>query len=155
MTIKLPSTICALLFLLIAHPSQAADWDRQQTAVWELVSQSWVDDTAGIGKWPGNYVDEDARSWNAGWPVPRDKASIAKWSRFGAQNSKVLQYELFPLAIVIKNDTAVVHYSVVSVTENHEQKRKRDQTGNIETLVKDGKNWKFVSLTSFDKGTKD
>jgi len=153
MMIRITGTICALLILLIAHPSQAADWDRQQTSVWKVVAQSWVDDTAGNGKWPGKYVDEHAASWNASWPVPRGKASIEKWSRFGAENSKMLQYELFPQAIVVKNDTAVVHYSVVTVSENHEQKRKRDQTGNIETLVRDGKTWKFVSLTSFDQGS--
>lgn len=152
MNIKVTGTICALLWLVLTTPIEAAEWNKEQTKVWNLVAQSWVDETTGNGKWPGNYVHKDVVSWNSGWPVPRGQASMEKWSRFGDQNSKTLQYELFPLAIVIKNDTAVVHYSVVSVAENHEKKRKREQGGTVETLVRDGKSWKFISLTGFDIG---
>ena len=151
----LVSTLCAAFLLLTAQFSLASDWDRQQSAVWEVVAQSWVDDVAGNGKWPSDYVHKDAVSWTAVWPAPRGKASMEKWSRFSAQNGKVLEYELFPMAIVVENDTAVVHYSVVEMSENHEKKRKRNQSGNVETLVKDGKTWKFLSLTGFDQGAKD
>ncbi len=77
---------------------------------------------------------------------------MAKWSRFSDETSKALEYELFPAAIVVVGDTAVAHYSTVVVRENYEKKRKREVEGLIETLVRDGRSWKFLSLTSFEQG---
>ena len=73
-----------------------------------------------------------------------------KWSRFSDQSNTTLMYELFPAAIVVVGDTAVVHYSAVQVSENYEKKRERSSEGLVETLVRDGNTWKFLSLTSFD-----
>jgi hypothetical protein len=126
------------------------DWSKDQTAVWSVVSQSWEDEVARNGKWPGDYIHEDVVSWGASWPQPRHGASMIKWSRFGEQSGKTLAYELFPVAVVVVGDTAIVNYNTVSVAENYEMKRERSAQGLIETLVRDGGSWKFLSLTSFD-----
>lgn len=47
-------------------------------------------------------------------------------------------------------NTAVVNYNSVTLAENYNMRRKRSTTGLIETLVYDGKTWKFMSLTSFE-----
>jgi hypothetical protein len=78
-------------------------------------------------------------SWGASWPQPRNSASVTKWSRFDQQTGKTLIYELFPVAVVVVGDTAVINYNSVTVAENYEMKRKRSTTGLIETLVHDGK----------------
>jgi len=109
-----------------------------------VVTDSWTDDVAGNGKWPRQYAHKEAISWNENWPQPRGKASIEKWSRFAEKNGRTLDYELFPEAIV-----------VVAVRENFEKKRKREQGGNIETLVRSGKSWKILSLTGFELGGGD
>jgi hypothetical protein len=57
---------------------------------------------------------------------------------------------LFPVAVVVVGNTAVVNYNSVTMAEDYEMKRKRSTMGLIETLVKDGNNWKFLSLTSFE-----
>ena len=75
---------------------------------------------------------------------------MAKWARFSDQSNKTLMYELFPAAIVVVGDTAVVHYSFVQVVEDYEKKRERSSGGLVETLVRDGDSWKYLSLTGFD-----
>ena len=35
--------------------AMADDWSKDQTAVWSVVSQSWEDEVARNGKWPGDY----------------------------------------------------------------------------------------------------
>ena len=156
MTIRLLSSnyafICAAFLFAATSSAQAAEWNKTQTSVWQVVSDSWIDDVAGNGKWPSQYAHKEAVSWNESWPQPRGKASIEKWSRFAEKNGRTLDYELFPEAIVVVGDTAVVHYSVVAVRENFEKKRKREQGGNIETLVRSGKSWKILSLTGFELG---
>jgi hypothetical protein len=56
---------------------------------------------------------------------------------------------------VVVGTTAVVSYNSVVVGENYEKKRERSAGGLIETLVYDGKTWKFLSLTSFEIGSGD
>ena len=128
----------------------ADEWSKEQTAVWSVVTQSWEDEVAGNGKWPTKYTHEDLVAWGASWPQPRDNSSVTKWSRFDQQAGKTLIYELFPVAVVVVGDTAVVYYNSVTVAENYEMKRKRSTTGLIETLVKGGETWTFLSLTSFE-----
>jgi hypothetical protein len=139
-----------LALLSLTTLVMADEWSKEQTAAWAVVTASWEDEVAGNGKWPSNYVHQDLVAWGASWPQPRDSASVTKWSRFDQQAGKTLIYELFPVAVVVVADTAVVNYNSVTVAENYEMKRKRSTTGLIETLVKDGKSWKFLSLTSFE-----
>jgi hypothetical protein len=128
----------------------ADDWSKEQTAAWSVVTQSWEDEVAGNGKWPAKYIHEDLVAWGASWPQPRDSSSVTKWSRFDQEAGKTLIYELFPVAVVVVGDTAVVNYNSVTVAENYEMKRKRSTTGLIETLVKVGETRKFLFLTSFE-----
>ena len=80
---------------------------------------------------------------------------MVKWSRFSEKTDKTLMYELFPAAIVVVGDTAAVHYNAVTVTEDYAAKRERTKQGLIETLVRDGRSWKFLSLTSFELSSDD
>lgn len=127
----------------------AQDWNEAQSALWEVVAQSWVDDVGETGKWPDAYVHDSVVSWGAEWPVPRGKASIAKWTRFRDANTDVLEYELFPLAIVIEGDTGAAHYSVVMVRKDGEGKHIRSVEGVIETLHRRDGAWKYLSLGGF------
>lgn len=135
--------------------TMAADWSKEQGAVWSVVTQSWVDESAKNSNWPNNYVHKDVVAWGESWPQPRNVESMAKWSRFGEQTDTTLIYELFPVSIVVAGSTAVVNYNAVTVGNNYEDKRERSALGLIETLVYDGKTWKFLSLTSFEIGSGD
>jgi|TARA_B110000503_G_scaffold43198_1_gene70689 hypothetical protein len=130
--------------------AMAADWNKDQAAVWSVVTQSWEDEVAKNGNWPKDYVHKDVVAWGESWPQPREAASIAKWSRFGEKTDTTLIYELFPVSIVVVGSTAIVNYNTVSVGNNYEGKRERSTQGLIETLVYDGKSWRFLSLTSFE-----
>ena len=141
--------ILAVIAMCFVGSVQAQDWDEAQAELWGFVAQSWVDDVGETGKWPSAYVHESVVSWGAEWPVPRGSKSVEKWTRFRDANSEVLEYELFPLAIVVEGDTGVVHYSVVSVRKNMEGKSERSVDGVAETLHRSGGSWKYLSLAGF------
>jgi len=133
--------------------AQERSWNDEQTEVWSVVAQSWVDDSAENGKWPVEYLHEDAIGFSAEWPNPRGADSISKWSRFGYQANQTLQYELFPMAISIAEDTAVVHYSTVIVSKEGDKAPERSVGYVNETLVKADGEWKFLSLSGWNAGS--
>lgn len=142
----------AVLAASFSVPSlaQAPNWSNEQMAVWNVVTQSWADEVAQNGRWPGNYVHDRVVAWDDSWPLPRYKAAIEKWSRFQDGQRRTLQYELAPAAITLSGDTAVVHYTGVTVSQRAQDKPDREMFGVVETLVRSGGTWKFLSLTGFD-----
>lgn len=130
--------------------AQAPSWSKEQTDVWTFVAKSWEDEAAQNGRWPGEYVHDRVVAWDDGYPAPRGKDSMLKWTRFNEKSSKMLQYEVSPLAISIVGDTAVVHYGIVTVTQRGQEKPEREVGAAVETLVRTGGQWKFLSLSGFD-----
>ncbi|NNE60831.1 MAG: SnoaL-like domain-containing protein [Woeseia sp.] len=118
--------------------------------VWSLVEQSWVDDVAENGKWPAAYVHDNYSAWGDDTAAPRGKDSAISWSRFADENGNTLKYELAPEAIAVANDTAVVHYNVSMVTENHEGKRSSSVGRITEVLIRDGRGWKWLGGVSYE-----
>lgn len=146
---KILVTLTIGLGLAGASVAQAPTWNAEQTAVWKVVSQSWADETAKNGKWPGSYVDDNVISWSQENPMPSYKDSLIKWSRFNESQYKTIHYDISPAAIAIRGDTAVVNYVAINVSQRATEKPDRDVNAIIETLVKDGNSWKFLSTSSF------
>lgn len=142
----------AALSLPAAAAAQAPVWSPEQTAVWNVVSQSWADEVARNGRWPASYVHDRIVAWDASWPFPRDKASLEKWTRFREKDERTLEYQIAPSAIAISGDTAVVHYTGVNVSQRAQDKPEREMFGAVETLVRSGGTWKFLSVTGFELG---
>lgn len=132
-----------------AASAQAPTWSAEQTAVWNVVSQSWADEATQNGKWPGSYVDDNVISWSQENPMPIYKDSLVKWSRFNESQYKTIHYDISPAAIAIRGNTAVVNYVATNVSQRGTDKPDRDVNAIIETLVRDGGSWKFLSSSSW------
>lgn len=134
---------------------QAPTWSPEQQAVWAVVEQSWKDEMARNGKWPGSYTDPNMTAWGPEWPMPRNAASLERWTRFQDKQGKSLEYEITPMAIAISGNTAVVNYASVNMWQREvprgetPPKPDRDMTALTETLVRTATGWKFLGSTSF------
>ena len=148
-TVTRLTTIAALLLSLGAN-AQMPEWSDVQTEVWGVVSASWEDDVAENGKWPGDYTHENYATIGADAVVPRMRDDAIRWSKFGDESNQTLIYSITPMAIQIAGNTAVVFYSAETVTENKDGKRTRSVSTIVETLVKQGREWKFLAGTNFE-----
>lgn len=154
-------SLCVAAAILITAQQSAAQppaWSPEQQAVWSVVSRSWSDEVARNGRWPGQYVHGNMVSWGPEWPMHRYRDSIERWTRWSDQTGRVVQYEISPAAITLVGDTAVVHYTAVSMRQRevargeNPEAAKREAVGIVETLVRDGANWRFLSSSSFPIG---
>jgi hypothetical protein len=143
-------SVLALLALAVSAQAQPPTWTEAQMEVWSFVQQSWADEAAENGKWPGDYVHEKYVSWGADSAGPIYRESAIKWSRFSADSSETLIYETSPAAITIEGTTAVVNYSAISVRKNAEGKRNRTVVRLSEVLVHNGEKWVFLAGSSFE-----
>ncbi len=141
--------VSVALAVATAAQAQAPSWNKTQAKVWEYVQQSWVDDVAKNGKWPGDYTHDNAVSWGADWPFTQDKASWEKWTRMRDKGNTTVMYEISPNAIAVAGETAVVHYTAVIVTENSEGEYDRNVIAIAETLVLDDGEWSYLSSVDF------
>lgn len=135
--------------------AQAPSWSSEQQSVWAVIEQSWRDEVARNGKWPGSYTDPNMTAWGPEWPMPRNAASLERWTRFQDKQGKSLEYEIQPMAIAISGNTAVVNYGAVTMWQREvprgesPPKPERDMTALSETLVRTAGGWKFLSSTSY------
>jgi hypothetical protein len=142
--------ISTSIFLSVPALAQFPTWDAEQTAVWEFVEQSWVDDAAENGRWPGEYVHEEVVSWGDTQAAPRGVDQIDAWNRFEDEGSDTLYYEITPAAIVVEDDVSIVHYHLLVVTEDHTGERDTTVSRLIEVLIRQDDEWKYISLVGFE-----
>jgi len=129
--------------------AQLPEWDNEQSEVWEFVQQSWVDDVAENGRWPAEYIHEKVIDWGDTQAAPRGAEQILEWTRFEDAGSQTLYYEITPAAIVVEDDTAVVHYHLLTVSEDHAGDRETSVLSLVEVLVRQRGDWRYISLTGF------
>lgn len=146
------AAFAAATTLAVPAAAQAPSWNSEQTAVWSVVAQSWVDEAARNGKWPGTSVHERFVSFDGSFPFPRHRNSFEKWVRFNDSQGQTINYEVAPAAITVAGDTAVVHYTGVTYRQRGTEKPEREMFAVSETLVRQGGQWKFLSSSGWELG---
>jgi hypothetical protein len=155
------AALAAALPLAAPLQAQAPTWSPEQQSVWAVVEQSWKDEVERNGRWPGSYAEANMIAWDAGWPMPRGRDSVERWSRWRDKAYKTVQYEIQPMAISVSGNTAVVNYGAVQMSQREvargesAPKPEREMFGVSETLVRTAAGWKFLSSTSFEMGDDD
>jgi hypothetical protein len=137
-----------VLAIVLANPA-VANWSEEQTAVWSVVEQSWVDDAEETGEWPTGYVAEGYTSWGETDALPSNLAQANASVRFGDESTTTRFYQVKPVTISINGDTAVVNYYSTVVSENSEGERERNVSALTETLVRRDGAWRFLGSSGW------
>jgi ketosteroid isomerase-like protein len=133
--LKRNAILLAIAFTLLLTPASgvAQKWTPQQQEVWRTVEALWK--AFGSGDVDGfyNLVSDDYRGWSNSMRFPVDKATERKWSTRWHGENKILMYELFPLAIDLHGDVAVVFFSfkILRQDKDKEQTMRRGRWTDI------------------------
>jgi hypothetical protein len=100
--------------------------------------------------WIEKMVHPNISYWGAEQPAPQNKASLVRWDRFRASSSTVLEQEIFPIAITITGNVAVVQYRYMSVSENYKKDRETVTGRYTDVLIKEGGRWLFIAWAGGD-----
>jgi hypothetical protein len=128
----------------------AQTWTPEQQELWTLEQKQWQMSRDADLTWIDTMVHPNLRYWEVGEPMPRDKASLARWNRYSSANSKVLEQELFPISATITGNVAVVQYHYQVARENYKKERETVTGHYTDVLIKEGGTWKFIAWEGGD-----
>ena len=120
------------------------EWSAEQKEVWknvETYSDLWAkEDLEGVL----SYCHDDFSGWKNQDALPRNKASIRKFSAHNFETTKVLINDIQPVAIKIFDNVAIVHYYYSEVIKDVEGKEKNDRGRWTDILMKQGDKWVLI-----------
>ncbi len=142
-TYKLSALLYTLL-LFAALPAVAQSSD-DEVAVWAMVEQQWRAEKRGDKDWVDELLSADFVGWPTDSPAPRNKASTRLWNEFNSRQSELLEFELYPQAIVIHGDMAVVHYLYTAANKVKGGDVEFSSGRYSDILVRSDNGWRFVA----------
>ena len=146
---RLYGIVSSALFAF-AGVSQAQTWSSEQQEILKLEEQQWQMSTAKDSTWIDKMVHPNLSAWEWGEVAPQDKASLVRWNKFESRSGRMLEHELYPIAVTITGTVAVVHYRYKVAREN-DRKERETATGRYTTvLVKEGGRWLYLSWSGGD-----
>jgi len=128
----------------------AETWNAAQQEVWNVEIQQWKMDSAKDFSWIDTMAHDNLSFWSTADAVPRGKASVRLWSRFGAEDSTTLVHELFPHSITITGNVAVVQYHYMAGRENAKKERETITGKYTDVLIKENGKWMFIAWAGGD-----
>ena len=131
------------------------EWSAEQKEVFGVVEAQWKASMAKDTTWPNKFLHENFLGWSNDSPVPRDKSSIQEWYRYNSENSTTLLFELYPVGIAMRGNTAVVHYFFSYATESKKDGLETVNGQFTDTLVKENGTWQFLGWQGGENPTDD
>ena len=130
---------------LLTGGAMAQDPADDQVAVWAVIERQWAAESEGDADWIGEMLTSDFVGWPYESPAPRTRASTGMWNDFSRTQWKPLSHELYPLSIVVRGDTAIAHYLYTNAGEQADGKVVTNNGRFTDILVREGREWKFLS----------
>lgn len=142
-----PVIAMSLLVVLVLSsvPAFGQTWTKEQKEVWSFVQSQWDLNMKKDSSWVEQMVHMKALGWGLEEPMPRDRASIAKWSRYENQNSTTVVQELHPVGIIVHKNMAVAHYYYSIASEDRQGERGTVHGRYTDVLVKQDGKWQFIA----------
>lgn len=141
---KLATTV--MLGLCAAVSVAFAQGDgTDEAAVWAVVERQWRADQRGDDGWVDELLSADFVGWPKDSPAPRNRTSTRLWAEFNSRRSETLEYELYPLSILVHGDMAVAHYLFTTATREGEDDVEVRNGRYTDVLVRVDTEWKFIA----------
>jgi ketosteroid isomerase-like protein len=138
------------LLVAWAGLASAQTWTPEQQELWKLEEQQWQMSRDKDLTWVDKMVHPNLSFWETGQPMPRNRASLARWNKFTTSTDSVLEQELFPISITVTGNVAVVQYYYLIARENYKKERATVHGHYMDVFTKDGGTWKFIAWAGGD-----
>jgi len=151
MTHRMTCAVLALgVLLAMGGPASAQTWTADQQEIWKFEQEQWQKSADNDSSWIEEMVHPNLRYWDTGEPMPRDKASLARWERYTTASTRVLEHEIFPISLTITGNVAVAQYHYQIARENYKKERETATGHYTDVLLKENGVWRFIAWAGGD-----
>lgn len=145
MTTSYRLTTVILVALMLLSPVAVAQDGMDEAAVWTVIESQWRADQRGDRDWVERLLSADFVGWPYESPAPRNKTSTRLWSDFTSRQIEVIEFELYPLSILVHDNMAVAHYLYTTAVQASDDTVEVRNGRFTDVLVRDDDTWKFIS----------
>lgn len=144
--VKYFSVAIMLAFMFVIHttPIVAQEWSVAQKEVWKNVEVYWSLYAKGDYDGFQSYIHPDYRGWSNSSVLPTTKESHGKFLAYAMKNSKVLVYDITPVAIQVYGNFAFVDYYFKMIEKENEGKTSSSSGRWTDILLKQGDKWLMI-----------
>lgn len=136
--------------MAFAAVASAQTWTAEQQEIWKFEEQQWKMAAEKDLSWIDTMVHPNLSYWDTDQPMPQNRASLARWSRYSTASMTVLEQELFPISITVTGNVAVAQYRYMTARENDKKERETVTGRYTDVLVKEGGRWLFIAWSGGD-----
>ena len=141
---RAPYSLLLLAMTAYAPAASAQTWSPEQQEIWRLEDQQWRMAAAKDYTWIETMVHPNLSFWTTGEPMPRNKASLSRWSRSDSA-STTTQWEVFPISVTITGNVAVAQYRYQVASVNYKKEPETVTGRYTDVFIKDGTRWLFIA----------
>jgi ketosteroid isomerase-like protein len=145
MKINYKLSVILLLITIVAERPALAQSGTDEASVWTAVERQWRAFQRNDKNWVNDMLTTDFVGWPSDSPAPRNRSSTRLWAEFDARRTETLEYELYPMSIVVHGDLAVAHYLFTTATQDKGAEPQKRSGRFTDVLVRADGVWKFIS----------
>ena len=143
--------IVVCITLLTSAQLFGQEWSEEQKEVWAVINNLWQASADGDINKAYSILADDYKGWGAEtFHAPFTKKEAKPWNERWLQKNNLVLYHLYPIAIDIHGDVAIVYYSFQNIIEKKDGKDNDEQGKWMEVYQRiDGK-WLLIADVGFD-----
>ena len=141
---KLKLAVTTLL-LIVSGSAIAQDSANDEADVILAIEEQWDAEQKGDKDWIDEQLVNDFSGWPKNAPAPRSKSSIRLWDRFGDEQGRTIEHELYFQNIVVDGDIAIAHYLYTSAYQDKDDEVEVSNGRYTDVLVRTDDGWKFIA----------
>jgi hypothetical protein len=142
--------LVVLVVVAFAAAAPAQTWTPEQQEIWKFEELQWKLNMEKDATWIDKMVHPNISVWEAGRPMPQNKASLTRWNKYANASSTIVEQEIFPISVTITGNVAVVQYSYLIVREDAKKDRETVSGHWTDILIKEGGRWMFLAWAGGD-----
>lgn len=131
-------------FVFGSAPAFAQEWSKAQKEVWRTVEKAWElmakRDLDGFL----SMLHDDYSGWYYESAMPGCKETARKWGEYYYKKSKVLVWDIKPVAIKVHGNFAFVHYYYSALYEEEKGEETFSKGRWTDILKKEGDKWLLI-----------
>jgi hypothetical protein len=147
---RVSRVILFVCMAVLSGVAAAQTWNAEQQEIWRIEELQWKMSMDKDHTWIDKMVHPNLSIWENDKAMPQNRASLVRWNRYSSATGTTLEQELYPIAITVTGNVAVIQYRYMSARENFKKERETANGHYTDVMLKENGRWMFIAWSGGD-----